>query len=153
MSQSLDEMFATPPSASGMSADEVIREFIRLDTQIKELAYQRSEYGSALTQKAAEIRNGQKSVHLETADRKAKVKVDFKTGHVCDQMELECAKELLGDERFAEIFKVEYTPKLLKLKTFLNTVSADERVETARGIIKAAVVEVEKTPWVAVEKK
>lgn len=153
MEPTLDQMFATPAAASGMSADEVIREFIRLDTQIKDLAYQRSEYSSALTQKAAEIRNGQKSVHLETSDRKAKVKVEFRTGQVCDQMELECAKELLGDERFAEIFKVEYTPKLLKLKTFLNTVSADERVETARGIIKAAVVEIEKSPYVSTEKK
>jgi hypothetical protein len=153
MDASISEMFATPASSSGMSTDEIIKEFIRLDTQIKELAYQRSEYQSALAQAAVDVRNGQKTVHLETSDRKGRIKVEFKSGHVCDITELDCAKELLGDERFNEIFKTEYTPKLLKLKTFLNTKSADERVETARGIIKAAVVEIEKTPWVAVEKK
>ena len=154
MEQTLDKMFATPTAAaSGMSDDEMIKEFIRLDAQIKELAYQRSEYSSALMQKATEIRDGQNTVHLETSDRQGKIKVEFKRGHVCDQMELECAKELLGDERFNELFKTEYSPKLLKLKTFLNTKSASEKVETAREIIKAAVVEVEKTPWVAVEKK
>jgi hypothetical protein len=149
----INEMFATPTSSSGMSADEIIKEFIRLDTQIKDLAYQRSEYSSALNQMASERRNGQSTVHLETADRKSRVKVEFKKGYNCDPMELECAKELLGDERFNEIFKTEYQPRLQKLKTFLNTVSADERVETARGIIKAAVVEVEKTPYVSTEKK
>lgn len=151
--QTLDQMFSTPSSATGMSDDELIAEFIRLDTQIKDLAYQRSEYSSALAQKAVEARNGQATVHLETSDRKSKVKVEFKRGYNCDQMEIECAKDLLGDERFNEIFKTEYSPRLQKLKTFLNTKSADERVETARGIIKAAVVEVEKTPYVSTEKK
>lgn len=149
----LEKMFSTPSTANGMSDDELIGAFIRLDTQIKDLAYQRSEYSSALAQKAVEARNGQSTVHLETSDRANKVKVEFKKGYVCDQMEIECAKELLGDERFNEIFKTEYSPRLQKLKTFLNTKSADERVETARGIIKAAVVEVEKTPYVSTEKK
>lgn len=155
MRETIDQMFeeSPPQSVGGMSQDEIIREFIRLDTQIKDLAYQRQGVQSALIQAATEIRNGQNTVHLETVDRKGKLKVEFKKGHVCDQMEIECAKELLGDERFNEIFKTEYTPRLLKFKTFLNTASADERVETARGIIKAAVVEVEKTPWCSVEKK
>lgn len=149
----LETMFSTPSSAAGMSTDEIIKEFIRIDAEIKDLAYQRSEYSSALYAKAAEIRNGQSVVHLETADRKHRVKVEFKKEHVFDPSEIECAKELLGDERFNEIFKTEYTPRLKSLKTFLNTVSADERIETGRAIIKETLQEKEKTPYVSTEKK
>lgn len=154
MESKLAEMFddPVPASASGMSADEIIKEFIRLDTQIKELAYQRSEYSSALTQAAVEVRNGQSTVHMETSDRKQKVKVEFRKGWECDQAEIECAKELLKDERFNEIFRTEYSPKVAKLRTFLNTKSSDERIETARQIIKAAVKEVERSPYCSVEK-
>jgi hypothetical protein len=155
MASNLAEMFEEnpPPSLSGMSADEIIREFIRLDTLIKDLAYQRSEYSNALTQAATDVRSGQSTVHMETSDRKEKVKVEFRKGWECDQAEVECARELLKDERFNEIFKTEYTPKVAKLRTFLNTKSSDEAVEVARQIIKEAVKEVEKSPYCSIEKR
>jgi len=151
----IEKMFEQepPPSLSGMSADEIIKEFIRLDAQIKDLAYKRSEFSTALTQAAVEVRNGQSTVHMETSDRQSKVKVEFKKGWECDQTEIECARELLKDERFNEIFKTEYSPKVAKLRTFLNTKSSDEAVEVARQIIKEAVREVEKSAYCSVEKK
>jgi hypothetical protein len=151
--ETINQMFEEKASPVSTSPDETIREFIRLDTQIKELAYERAGYTSALTQSATDIRNGQNTVHLETADRMKRVKVEFKKGFLCDAVELECAKDLLGDERFNELFKTEYTPKAKNLKTFLNTKSADERTEAARQILKEAVKEIEKTPYVSVERK
>lgn len=154
METSLEQMFnEPPPSVSGMSDDQIIREFIRLDTLIKDLAYQRSAFSSALTQAATDVRSTQNTVHMETSDRAQKIKVEFRKGWECDQVEIECARELLLDERFKEIFNVTYTPKVAKLKTFLSTKSSDERVEMARQMIKAAVKEVEKSPYCSIEKK
>lgn len=155
MQETIDQMFeeSPPQSVSGMSDDQIIREFIRLDQAIKDLAYQRSGFSSALAQKAIDVRNGQSTVHMETSDRSNKVKVEFRKGWECDHSEIECARELLMDERFREIFNVTYTPKVAKLRTFLNTKSSDERVEMARQTILNAVKEVEKSPYVSTEKK
>lgn len=155
MQETIDQMFSESPpqSLSGMSDDQIIREFIRLDQAIKDLAYQRSEFSGALAQKAIDVRNGQSTVHMETSDRSNKVKVEFRKGWECDHLEIECARELLMDERFREIFNITYTPKVAKLRTFLNTKSSDERVEMARQTILNAVKEVEKSPYVSTEKK
>lgn len=154
MAETLEAMFSEPPpSLSGMSDDEIIREYIRLDSQIKEIAYQRKPFIDALLQKAADMRDGRGTVHLETSDRKLRVKVEFKKDHVFDPMEIECAKDLLGDERFGELFKTEYTPRLQNLKMFLSTRSSDERVETARATIQGTLQPKDKNPSIAVEKK
>lgn len=153
--ETIEKMFENnpPPSVSGMSLDEIVKAFIELDGRIKQLAYERSEYAGAITQAAMDTRNGQSTVHLETVDRKHKVKVEFRKTWECDQEEIACARELLLDERFGEIFSTEYRPKMAKLKKFLNTKSADERTETARQIVLAAVKEVEKSPYCSVERK
>lgn len=151
----IEKMFEQepPPTVSGLSLDEIVKAFIELDGRIKQLAYERSEYATAITQAAMDTRNGQSTVHLETVDRKHRVKVEFRKGWDLDQPEIECARELLLDERFSEIFSTEYKPKVAKLRKFLNTKSADERIETARQIVLAAVREVEKSPYCSVEKK
>lgn len=150
---SVEEMFADiAPDVSGLSVDQMIREYVRLDKKIKEAALERGAYHAALLERAAMARNGQNTVHLETADQKQRVKVEFKNKSVCDQEQLEYARELLNDEKFRELFKVEYSPKARNLKSFMNTVSADERIETAKGIIQEAVKEVPATTYVKIEK-
>lgn len=147
------EMFEeVAPDVSGLSVDQMIREYVRLDKRVKEAANERGAYHAALLEKAAEARNGQATVHMETADESQRVKVEFKKRVLCDQVEIECAKELLSEEKFRELFKVEYSPKSRNLKSFLNTVSADERIETAKGIIKEAVKEADGTPYLSIEK-
>jgi hypothetical protein len=143
----LEEMFEAP----SISADEAITGFIRLDQRVKEAAQERAMYSSVLTQSAVDQRNGQATVHLE-ASSGSRVKVEFKKGFSCDQSELECARELLGDEKFSELFKTEHSPKAKNLKTFLNTKFANEKIATAQEIIRAAVQEVERSPYVSVEK-
>ena len=143
---------AQPQRDTGLSRDERIKEFLRLDGQIKELSYERRGHASALMEIASEERNGQKTVHLQANDG-ARVAVEFKSAWECNTEEVECARELLKDQQFNNLFKTTYTPKVRELKKFLNTVYSDEAWETAKGIIKEHVKEVEKTPFVSVEKE
>ena len=146
----LDKLFDAP----SMSPDEAVREYIRQDQIIKDAAYDRNYAKGIITAEAEANRNGTlKTVHVETADQKQKVKVEFgREWKVTDQSQMETVKELLGDTRFYEIFKVEYTPKLRALQSFLNTSSGDERFRSAREIVKEIVKEMPKTPSVTVEK-
>lgn len=149
----MDEQEEVPPPQriTSMSRDDRIAEFLRLDARIKELSYERREHASALTEIAADERNGRKTVHLQASDG-SRILVDFKTDYECDNEELGAVKELLKDEKFDEIFKTTYVPRVIKLRSFLNTVFSDEAWETAKTLIKQSVKEVEKTPYVSVEK-
>lgn len=150
MSFSMDDD-REPEPVRGMSDDERIAEFIRLDARIKELAAEKREHASVLTEKAFSERNGQKTVHLQANDG-SKLAVEFKTDWAVDSQGLEAVKELLK-ERFAEIFKTEYSPRLRQLKTFLNTAFTDEPSQIAKELIKEYVREVEKGAYVSVEKR
>lgn len=149
----LDKLFEEPKSSAGMSIEDAIREFVRLDNQIKETAADRQWPASIIAQAAFEERNNQKTVHMETADRKVKVKVEFGSDlKVTDDAEMETVRQLLGEERFKELFQIKYTPRAKNVKLFLNTGSTSEAVKTAKEIIKEAVKDVEKQPYVSVEK-
>lgn len=136
---------------TGLSRDERIKEFLRLDAQIKELSYERRDHASALMELAAGERNGQKTVHLQ-ASNGARVAVEFKSAWECNTEEVECARELLKDKQFNTLFKTTYTPKVRELKKFLNTVYSDEAWEIAKGIIKEHVKEVPASPYVCADK-
>lgn len=146
----LDRLFEAP----AMSPDQAIREYIRQDKLIKDAAYDRNAAKTVIIAEAEASRNGTlKTVHVETADQKQKVKVEFGSDwKVTDQAQMEVVKELLGETRFNEIFRAEYTPKARPLQSFLNTSSGDERFRSAREIVKEIVREVPKTPSVTVEK-
>lgn len=136
---------------SGLSPDEHIDRFLRLDAQIKELSYERRAHATALIEKATQERRSQKTVHLQ-AHSGERVQVEFKTDWECNSEELETAKELLKDEKFNELFKTTYTPRLKALKMFLNTGFTDEAWQVAKEIIIEHVKEVEKTPYVSTDK-
>jgi len=147
--EDLNELF----EPSGMSDDDVLREYIKLDQRVKEAARERSWYASMITQRAAQERGNLKTVHLETADQKQKVKCEFKTEwKVTDASDMEVIRELLGQKRFEEIFKVEYTPRARAIQSFLASASSDEGFKTAKQMVKACVIEEDKTPSVSVEK-
>lgn len=157
---SLEQLFEQTPTerAKGpdsLSDDDVIAEYIKLDRRVKEAASDRSWYASALAQKASEERQGpQKTVHLENSKRDQKVKVEFGTEwKVLDEGQMPTIRELLGNQRFDELFAIKYVPRVRELKAFLNTGSSDERVKTAKAIVLDAVKEVDKlTPTLSVEK-
>lgn len=148
-----DEMFDEPPPIvlSGISKDEAIKRFIELDNRVKEADRERAEYKAFLIEQARETQSSQNTVHLESSNG-LRLKVEFKKRSQCDQDELECAREVLTDQRFMKLFKYTYAPKSRELKTFLNTVFSDERLSTAQGIIRDAIKEVDASPYVTVEK-
>jgi hypothetical protein len=138
-----------------MSPDQAIREYIRYDKIIKDSAYERNAARAIICQEAEANRNGAlKTVHVETADQEQKVKVEFKTElEVKDpDNQIGAVKDLLGETRFNEIFKTEYTPRARALQSFLNTSSGDEAFRTAKEIVKEIVKEVPKTPSITIEK-
>lgn len=146
----LDKLFDAP----GMSPDQAIREYIRQDSIIKTAAYDRNAAKAIIVTEAEANRNGtMKTVHVETADRKQKLKVELGSEwKVTDPDQMEIVKELLGETRFNELFKVEYTPKSRPLQSFLNTSSGDERFRTAKAIVREIVKETPKTPSVTIER-
>lgn len=136
---------------TGLSRDEHIARFLRLDAQIKELSYERRAHATALIEKATEERRSQKTVHLQ-AHSGERVQVEFKTDWECDSVELETAKELLKDEKFNELFKTTYTPRLKAFKMFLNTGFSEEAWNVAKEIINEHCKEVDKQPYVSTDK-
>lgn len=155
MAQNLDNLFEeTPREYIGtMSLDEALREFVKLDRRVKDTAAERQWPASVIAQQALGERNGLKTVHMETATRDVRVKVEFKSElQVADSSQMETVRQLLGDERFFELFKIEYTPRTKAVRSFLNTGSTSEQIKTAKAIIKESVKDVEKTPTVSVEK-
>lgn len=146
----LDALFETP----GMSPDQAIREYIRQDQIIKDAAYERNGAKAVICAEAESNRNGSlKTVHVETADQKQKVKVEFSTEwKITDQKQMDTVRDLLGEDRFREIFKVEYAPKARALQSFLNTSSGDEAFRTAKMIVQEIVKECPKTPSVTIER-
>lgn len=152
----MDEETTTPdPATRGLSDDEIIATYIKLDRRVKEAASERQWYASALAVKAAQERRSEiKTVHLENSTCSQKIKATFSSDWtVTDDEQIAEVKNLLGDERFNELFKIQYVPKVQKLKTFLNTGSTDERVKVAKEIVEQVVKEVPKlNPTLSVEK-
>ena len=154
MSTSFNAAWATEeerPAESGMSQDDLIAEFSRLDALVKEHGTRRREIGMALAGIAFENKGTQNTVHLQSSGgQKVDVSFGTETSYVTDEM-LEVSK-MLGSEQFDQIFetKIEFKAKAKALKMFLNTVFPDEKIETAKQMIVDATIKKDKTPYVSV---
>lgn len=137
-------------STGGMSQDDLIAEFRRLDALVKETGARRKEIGLALAGIAFENRKNQNTVRLQSTDGQ-RVKVEFGIDYEFDNEQMFTAADLLGKERFDELFKTEikFTAKKRNLNGFLNTVPSDEPTKTAKEIIQAAMQEKPKAPYVS----
>lgn len=155
MSTAFDQAWATTderPETPSLSRDELITEFHRLDAIIKENGFKRREIGMQLAGIAYENKRDQNTVHLASTDGQ-KIKVEFGIDYEYETEQMMTAAELLGKDTFDSIFKtkVEFVPKKRELKKFMNTVSGDERIETAKKIITDATITKDKSPYVSVE--
>lgn len=152
MSTSFDTAWATEeerPAESGMSQDDLIAEFSRLDALVKEHGSRRREIGMALAGIAFENKGTQNTVHLQSrAGQKVDVQFGTETSYVTGEM-LEVSK-MLGSEKFDQIFetRIEFKARAKALKMFLNTVFPDEKIETAKKMIVDATIKKDKTPYV-----
>lgn len=134
-----------------MNLDEAIHEFVRLDARRAELKQEVANVLAVLLPEASAIRNGQNTVRLQSNDGKV-IRVQFKEAYNCDANQLNSAKEMIGDDFFESLFKIEYLPRLRELKKFLASKSTDERIETAKEIIKEGIHSHERSPYIEIEK-
>jgi hypothetical protein len=135
--------------------DELIDEFKRTDAIYRESTSRRRELQTALAGLASGQRNLQTSntVYLKST-KNERVKVEFKSVRQYETALMFDVNELLGKEVFDKLFrtKVEFAAQAANLKSFMKTVDADERIETAKQIIRQAETEVEQSPYVTVVK-
>lgn len=152
MSTAFDEAWAEVKPRSGLSQDELIKEFHRLDAIVKESGAQRAEVGAAIATIAKENKANQNTVHLKsTGGQKLKVQFSTETDYITEEL-MEVSK-LLGAEVFDMLFetKIKFVPKKRNLTMFVNTIHSSEAAETAKQMIKEAAVTREKSPYVSVE--
>ena len=135
----------------GMSLEQAIVEFARIQNHYAELAEEKKRVMEVLVPAAMEVRQG-KTSRLENHNKTVVLKAEFGEGYRCDVDALNEAKEMLGDDVFEELFKTEYKPKLRGLRPFLGSRSTDERVETAKEKIKQGVSTYTENPRFTVEK-
>lgn len=136
----------------GLSLEDAIQEFVRIQTRYSELAEEKRRVMEVLVPAAFEVRGTVNTTRLTSSDGKTQLKVEFKSAFKCETDRLNTARELLGDDVFESMFKTEYKPKMRGLKPFLASRSTDERIETAKTIIREAITENDLSPQITIEK-
>lgn len=140
------------PPSRGLSLEDAIKEFVRIQDRYEELAEEKKRVLEILIPEATGAKGDTKTVRLANHDRSQILKAEFGANITCDTDLLNQVKEMLGDDVFEELFKTEYAPRLKALKPFLATKSTDERIETAKGIIAQAIKVSPTPPRISVEK-
>lgn len=135
-----------------MSLEEAISEYVRIDARLQELYQEKKRCLEVLLPAANEVRGQSNTTRLDNNDGTKQLKVEFGNDYKCDVFRLSTVREMLGDDVFETLFKVELKAKLKGLKPFLATKSTDEQLETAKEIIKEAVTRIPKSPTVTIEK-
>lgn len=135
--------------APSLSQDELIAEFVRLASRIREDNSRKAEIAAALASIAAINRRQIKTVHLVSTTGQ-KVDVVFGTETEYATKELMEVSNMLGPKKFDELFEtsISFKAKKQALNVFLNTGFADERLETAKQMILEATIECDKQPYV-----
>ena len=139
-------------SYSSMSLEEAIHEYVTVDARYQELALRKRRALEILLPVAFEVRGQANVTRLTSSDQKTQIKVEFGENYKCDVDRLNTVKDLVGDDVFEGLFKTEYAPRLRALKPFLASKNTDERIETAKDIIREAVTTAPKNPQVTIEK-
>lgn len=137
---------------SSMSLEDAIHEFVKIDERYKQLAYEKKCVLDVLLPAAFEVRGQSNTTRLTSSDQKTQLKVEFGETYKCEVDRLNTVKDLVGDDVFEGLFKTEYAPKLRSLRPFLASKSTDERIETAKGIIREAIRTAPKSPQITIEK-
>lgn len=148
----VDEQRSEHSTAPSMSLEDAIHEYIRIDGRYSELSQEKKRALEVLLSAAFEVRGQSNTTRLTSSDQRSQLKVEFGINYKCEVDKLNTVKDLLGEDVFESLFKVEYAPKLKALKPFLASRSTDERIESAKEIIREAVTTTPKSPQVTIEK-
>lgn len=137
---------------SSMSLEDAIHEYVAVDLRYQELAARKKRALEVLLPAALDVRGQANTTRLTSSDQKTQLKVEFGENYKCDVDQLNTVKDLIGDDVFEGLFKTEYAPKLRSLRPFLASKSTDERMESAKDIIRDAVKTTPKNPQITIEK-
>lgn len=141
------------PPVRGLSLEDALLEFVRIQNRYAELAEEKKRVLEILIPAAMEARQEKSNTcRLANHNGKIVIKAEFKSRIDCDVNALNEVKEMLGDDRFEELFKTEYSPKQRTLKPFLATKTTDERIETAKEKVAFALRVLPASPQFTVEK-
>lgn len=149
--QEAEQQPKSEPS-TGMSLEDAIHEFIRIDKRYQELAIEKRRALEVLLPAAFDVRGQSNTARLSSSDQSSQLRVEFGVNYKCEVDRLNTVKDLVGDDVFESLFKTEYSPRLRALKPFLSTKSTDERIESAKEVIREAVTTTEKSPQITIEK-
>jgi hypothetical protein len=127
------------PPVRGMSLEDAIQEFVRIKNRQDELSEEEKAIREILSYAAIEARRDTKTARLANHDKSTVIKAEFYSYLKCDTNALNEVKEMIGDDQFERLFRVEYKPAARELETFLAMKTTDERMETAKEMIKEAV--------------
>lgn len=141
----------TPP-VRGMSLEEAILEFIRIKNRQDELTEDEKRVKDVLIPAALEARRDKKTARVANHDKSVVLKAEFYSYVKCNTKALDVVKEMIGDDEFEKLFRVEYKPVMRELDLFLATKSTDETIETAKELIKQAMTSSPASPRFTVEK-
>jgi hypothetical protein len=138
-----------PPS---MSLEEAIKRFVQIQKRYAELAEEKRDVMAVLEPHASALRAGTNTTRLTSDDDGIHLKFEFSKDITLDPACVPDVRELLGDDIFENLFAVKYAPRLRALKPWLASKSPDERLETARQIIRESMREIPRPPSVTIEK-
>ncbi len=132
--------------------ESLIHEFARLDSELREGYSRKRQIVSDLAGLAWEQRGSQNTVHLSAHDGMT-IKVEFKSDTSYDAEQMRVVADLLGNQ-FDDLFKtkIEFVPQKRNLTKFLNTVSTEEKIQTAKELIQEATTTKQMSPYITVEK-
>lgn len=146
-------MVAVIETPRSMSLEDALNEFVRIQNRYSELAEEKKRIMEILIPAAIEARQERSNTcRISNHNGKVVIKVEFKNHVACNTNVLNEVKEMIGEDRFEELFKVEYTPKKRTLAPFLATKTTDERIETAKEKIAEALTIGPASPQFTVEK-
>lgn len=138
--------------APGMSLDDAIHRFEQISAQVRSLNEEKRAVADVIISHALAGPRTSKTLRVRSSAGVG-LKVELKSKTEWDNDQLMTVRNLVGSETFDLLFKtsIEFTARIRELNLFLGTVTADERQETAKNIIREARIETESTPAVTVE--
>lgn len=136
-----------------MSLEEAIKEYVRIQNRYAELGEEKRRVLDVLEPAAREAKSdGSKTCRVANHDGSQVLKAEFGANIDCDVNVLNEVKEMLGDDKFEELFRTTYAPRQRALRPFLTTKTTDELIETAKEKVAMAIRISPTPPRFSVEK-
>jgi hypothetical protein len=146
------ETLLPPAVEHGISLEEAITEYVRIQNRYAELAELEKHVKDVLVPAAIEARTDKKTCRVANHNRSIVLKAEFYSYFKCNTKALDVVKEMIGDDEFERLFRIKYEPVSSELGPFLATKTTDESIETVKELIKQAITRSPETPRFSIEK-